>query len=138
MRVIKETFWDNERWRVTVPAGIAGLVCPAVGYALGLTPEDFGFWIVVIPGSALVGLLAALAFRFLKPIDRARSAPLSTSRKAMKWMIAMDWTFAGMLLLGFLLDRTFWLALAGTAMFTVIGVWNLRRLLEHNRRNERS
>ena len=136
--MIREIFWDNERWRVAVPAGIAGLVCPAVGYALGLTPEDLGFWIVLLPGGALVSLLLALAFRFLKPIDRTRAAPMSTSRKAMKWMIAIDWTFAAMLLLGFLLDRTLWLALAGTAMFTVIGAWNLRRLLEHNRWDERS
>ena len=61
----------------------------------------------MLPGGALVGFLAGVAFKFLKPIDRTRAAPLSTSRKAMKWMVAMDWTFAGMLLLSFLLDRTF-------------------------------
>ena len=133
MKILREMFWDSEKWRITISAGFAGITVPTVGDMLGLTFEDYRFWIILIPLASLTGLAVTGVTVLIRPIDRSNSAPTGISRKAVKWMAIMDVVFLGMFLVAFIFDRTFWPALVGIVVCAMACGWSLWMLLDNNR-----
>ena len=134
MKMLREVFWDNEKWRITIPAMLAGMVSPWVIDMFGLMEEPVS--VLIIPAIAL-GVLVVLRvtsiLNLVKPIDRTKPSAMSMSRSALKWLTAMGAIFCVMLMVSFILDRTLWAGLAGALMFGAFGGWGLWVLLDQDR-----
>ena len=134
MKMLREVFWDNEKWRITIPAMLAGMVSPWVIDMFGLMEEPVS--VLIIPAIALgvlVVLLVTSILNLVKPIDRTKPSAMSMSRRALKWLTAMGAIFCVMLMVSFILDRTLWAGLAGALMFGAFGGWGLWVLLDQDR-----
>ena len=133
MRILKEMFWDNGMWRATVPATFAGFSIPAVLDTLGLMDNQLLILIGAISLGALIGLLASVVLRWLKPV----SSLVSISRRALKWLIVLNAVMSGMFLMYYIFDdRTFWLALVVALMLMAVCGWNIRILLDDDQWDE--